>query len=331
MAAILVSGARGFLGQAVCEALLAAGERVVAHDRKPPSAEGVDHAGRLHPVTGDLADRAQLAELVSNHDCEGIIHTAWCWSGPLDADNEIGYRNVIGICLEKGLRRCILTGTAGIYGDTPGLITEEMDLVCKAPHRLYIAQKVQLHVTVEQLFARYPGVFASLVPGGPVYGPEMRGSYENRWPLFEAAQAAATGEPFILAQGGDQTAEYTHVDDVARGMVLAYRAKSLRHAAYHVSTAARISTRAIVETLQDLRPSFRAEVSGGLAAPGEAPDGHLRGALSYARAETEFGYAPQIDLRSGLESVLEWLEGSLRRKEPADTTSTLSHNHGVDH
>ena len=135
----------------------------------------------------------------------------------------------------------------------------------------------------------------------------MKGSYENRWPLFELARAAARGESIDWPHGGDQLAEYIHVEDVARGVLLAYSCPVMEHGLYHVSFGRKISTLELADVLRRLAPDSDIRVGPGRAPKGHAPEGHDRGPLSYSRAKHEFGYQPIVTLEDGMEGVYAWL------------------------
>jgi dihydroflavonol-4-reductase len=123
----LVTGAAGFIGGHVVEALTAAGAEVRAFDRAaPPEAPGVE------PIAGDLLDRAALARALDG--CDAVFHLAALYSydradaAAMDAINVEGTRRLLDAAARGGARRRIVhTSSCGTCGPVRGRAATEKD------------------------------------------------------------------------------------------------------------------------------------------------------------------------------------------------------------
>jgi UDP-glucuronate 4-epimerase len=143
MDGVLVTGARGMVGQAVAARLAASGVRVVAHDRVAGPPAGDASIG----VQGDLRDVHALYRVLRAHAVDTVIHAGGI-SGPMllrDDPFQVCEVNVIAsVALIEaaracGVRRFVYLSSAAAYGDTPrGPVPEDAPL---RPKDVYGASK----------------------------------------------------------------------------------------------------------------------------------------------------------------------------------------------
>jgi len=130
---VLVTGSSGFLGQRLIRALLDRGslttstgaveaiDRILLLDAINTPAPPIDP--RVHTVTGDVADRAQLEALV-DPDTASIFHLAAVVSGGAEADFDLGMRvnlqatqHLLEICRARAHRpKFVFTSSVAVYG-----------------------------------------------------------------------------------------------------------------------------------------------------------------------------------------------------------------------
>jgi dihydroflavonol-4-reductase len=212
----LVTGATGFVGRAVVEALLARGREVRVLARRPghPSLQGLD----VEAVRGDLTEPASLAAAV--RDCSRLFHVAadyrlWVPDpARMYGTNVAGTRSLLQAALEAGLERVVYTSTVGALGNpgdgTPG--TEDTpvslaDMVGHYKRSKFLAEQVALEFAARGL----PLVVVN--PSTPV-GP---------WD----ARPTPTGQMIVDFLKGkmpaflDSGLNLIHVWDVAQGHLLA--------------------------------------------------------------------------------------------------------------
>lgn len=216
MTKTLVTGATGFVGRAVAEALLDQGRTVRVLARKPQHRALQDLA--VEVVKGDLTDPASLQEALQG--CARLFHVAadyrlWVPDPPtMYAINVEGTRNLLRLALEAGLERVVYTSTVGTLGNpgdgTPGSEETPVSLADMVGH--YKKSKFQ----AEQVALEYAGQGLPVVlvnPSTPV-GP---------WDV----RPTPTGQMIVDFLNGkvpafvDSGLNLIHVRDVAEGHILA--------------------------------------------------------------------------------------------------------------
>lgn len=310
MSDILITGGAGFLGKNLCSVLSKNNNHIISYDIKDPSSINNTYNKNCVYIQGDLLDKKKLQKVVIEHDINGIIHAGWAWnSNHLSriSVNVNSYLNLAKLAIDYSMKRFVFISSAAIYGNISKDILEGTPFVCNNIKRLYPTEKMMLTTLTMNLALKYPNMFTCLIPGGPIYGPGMRGGYENEWPLYKLIKACSQKKSINWPKGGDQSAEYIHIDDVTRGIRLAYFASTLSHGLYHISYGRKWTTFDIVNAIHSFLPDADLKVGHGLAPQGKAPDDHHRGPLLYERAYDEFNYRPHIDLKDGLKSVYKWL------------------------
>jgi nucleoside-diphosphate-sugar epimerase len=215
MSRYFVTGATGFVGGRVAAQLREAGHHVVALVRDPARAGALAGIG-VELVRGDVTDRATLAAPM--RDADGVFHIAgWYKIGARDPQegeriNVDGTRNVLEVMRELRIPRGVYTSTLAVYGDTHGRRVDESHRYDGPFASAYDLTKWRAHHVVAAPMMR-SGLPLVIVQPGLVYGPGDTSSVRTtliqyltrRLPLVPAGVAYS----------------WAHIDDVARGHVLA--------------------------------------------------------------------------------------------------------------
>ena len=118
---VLVTGATGFIGSAVCLRLALLGHEVNALYRDARLLATIDHPS-IHPIQGDITNRDEV--LAAMQGCGGCIHLAaiakpWAkQKNVFEAVNVDGTKNVFAAAVDAGLKRVVFTSTASVFGPT---------------------------------------------------------------------------------------------------------------------------------------------------------------------------------------------------------------------
>jgi len=226
---ILVTGAAGFIGYHVCEALLARGELVVGLDNLNPYYDPALKAARLerlerHPafqfIRADIADRDAVEGLFSDFPIDRVIHLAaqpgvrHSIHHPHDycSANLQGFLNVLEGCRSKKVAHLVYASSSSVYGlnDAPYSVKDPVD----HPLSLYAATK-----KANELMAHsYSHLYAIPCTGlrfFTVYGPWGRPDMAA-W-IF--AESLLEVRPIRLFNHGAMERDFTHIDDVVDGLV----------------------------------------------------------------------------------------------------------------
>jgi nucleoside-diphosphate-sugar epimerase len=246
---VLVTGATGFVGRAVVDALLVEGHDVHGLVRDPVRAAALGHAGvTLHP--GDMLDAASYRPLVGG--MEAVVHTAQlAVGGRFTSRNARRIRDadhlMTGVladaCQESGARLVYTSGCFN-HGDRGDEWITETDPFRPSPLGVGHAAEV------ESLRRRHrdDGLDVVVVSPGFVYGPGG---------LFVSAfyDQAVRGRLRVIGRG-DNHWSAVHVEDLARVYAAAV-SRAPSGAEYHAVDGAPLTLRTLVDTLTDAMGSAR--------------------------------------------------------------------------
>jgi nucleoside-diphosphate-sugar epimerase len=202
---ILVTGSAGLLGRHVTTLLEAAGDEVRTFDLRDAPHQ-------------DIRDPKELARAMEGVD--GVIHLAavsrvvWAQKDPAltEAVNHGGLRNVLKAAASRAHRPWILFASSReVYGEQAHLPVAETAPL--GPLNVYARSKVAGEVLMGE--ARDQGLVANVARLSNVYGC-VDDHHDRVVPAF--ARGAATASALRL-EGSDNMFDFTHVDDVARGIV----------------------------------------------------------------------------------------------------------------
>lgn len=215
---VLVTGANGFIGSALTRALVEDGHEVVAMI-EPGSDDSNLEGLKVDKVAGDIRDEPAVRSAVDG--CRGVFHVAALYRfwAPDDrlfySVNVGGTRNVMTAARQAGVRKVVYTSTVGTLGlhDGDGLSNEE---AYPDVSHLFGAYKRSKYVAEhEVLKAAAQGCPVSIVMPTFPLGPGDRGPTPSGRLVLDFLNGRIPG--YV-----DTVLNTVHVDDVARGHVLAY-------------------------------------------------------------------------------------------------------------
>jgi nucleoside-diphosphate-sugar epimerase len=214
---IFMTGATGFVGGALVRQLVDQGDQVTALVRDPGQAADLAKLG-IRLATGDITDKDSMRPAMAGAD--GVYHVAGWYKVGVGAPDEAyainvqGTRNVLELMAELGVAKGVYTSTLAANGDTNGLVLDEEHLFEGYPVTLYDRTKRQAHAEVAAPMMKN-GLPLVVVLPGIVYGPGDTG------PTGDALRDYLAGDlPTLPTRAA---ACWAHVDDVARGHILAMK------------------------------------------------------------------------------------------------------------
>jgi nucleoside-diphosphate-sugar epimerase len=313
MARWLVTGGAGFIGSAIVHRLAADGETVRVLDDfstgRKANLRGLPPA-RVKVQAGDLRRRADVAQAVRG--AEYVLHLAAIPSVPRSLKDPAATTavNVLGtvILLEEArkagtVKRVVLASSSSVYGDAPTLPkVESMPLLPLSP---YAASKAAME-GYARAFSASHGLEATVLRYFNVFGPRQdpNGAYAAVIPRF--FHAILRGQKPVVYGDGNQTRDFTFVDNVVEANLRAARAPRAAGETLNVACGERVTILGLA--------SMIAETLGTTTAPRLEPGraGEVRHSLADVdRMETVLGFRPPVDLRRGLALAADWYRSTL--------------------
>lgn len=271
---VLVTGAAGFLGAALCEALLSRGFSVLALDVAEPDRRLGALRGRLEFVSGDVRDRALVSSLVARSSRVAHLAAVVGVDDYVQRPSEVfdvnvqGTRSVFDACLEHRVP-VLFSSTSEIYGRNPGLLHEEAATVLGPTSHARWVYAVSKLAGEHMAFAlARAGLCFTIVRYFNVYGPLMDAPGRGRV-LAKFIGALQKNEPLTLVDGGEAVRSFCWIDDAVeatqRLLLGLDEGASFASKAVNVGRSEPVTIRALAELVLSLsRPS-----PGTVDVPGE--------------------------------------------------------------
>lgn len=287
---VLVTGASGFVGGAVIRALRQAGAQVTVIDRVPFPASGVSS------LVGDLADQ-RVRDAAVTEGLTGIVHLAAATSVLRSVEDPAGVyeenvavtAGLLELARARGVGRFLLSSTNAVVGDVRSeTIREDTPLRPLTP---YGATKAACEMLMSAYAGSY-GMATCALRFTNIYGPGM--SHKDSF-VARLMRAARLGGTVQIYGDGTQRRDFVHVDDVVRGLLLAWE---LRRVGPLIVGSGRSIT--VLEVLDAAR-----RVTGCPLPAEHIPPkpGEMPAVIVDITRARELGYEPAVDLESGLVST----------------------------
>jgi len=320
---ILVTGSAGFIGHAVCAALLSRGEAVVGLDNfngyYDPSLKrdriervrGLPAAGRFDQIEEDLANRSAVDALLARFRPRRIVHLAaqagvrYSFEHPeaYVQSNLVGFVNLLEAARrDGGIEHFVYASSSSVYGGNqkvPFSIADRVD----DPISLYAATK-RANELIAQVYALQFGLRLTGLRYFTVYGPWGR---PDMAPV-KFARALLEGRPIEVYGHGAMQRDFTYIDDIVAGTLAALddtrHFGQVPHRLYNLGNSHPEPLMRFIETL------------GRIA--GKTPDLQLRpmqpGDVRATSADIEattrdLGWRPTTAIEDGLPPMFEWCRG----------------------
>ena len=292
MKKVVVTGGAGFIGSHLSEALLAKGYEIhVVDNLANGRREDVPDGAVFHEL--DVLDTEKLLPIVSGADT--VFHLAALPRVPFSYDHPVeshranidGTFSVLMASRNGKVRRVVYAASSSSYGDQDTLpFTEDMR---PAPMSLYSFQKL-VGEEYARLFSENYGLETVSLRFFSVYGSRMRpdGGYALALPKF--LQCVKEGVACPVTGDGEQTRDFTHVQDVVRACMSAMDAPTVgKGEVINIAAGRNISINALVALI------------GGTAEyipkrPADAKDTYG----SNAKARALLAWSPEISLEEGV-------------------------------
>lgn len=312
---VLITGAGGFIGSHLAEALLDGGAKVRAFvrytSRKDPGLLRQlhpDNFARLEIITGDLRDEHAVRGAVK--DCQVVFHLGALISIPYSyyhpvevaSTNFMGTLNILNACRELEVERLVHTSTSEVYGTAREVpINEDHPLQGQSP---YSASKIGADKLAESFFCSYDLPVVTVRPFN-TYGPRQ----SARAVIPTIITQALTGDTIKLGNL-TTTRDFTYVMDTIRGFLCAAEAQGVEGQVFNLGTGEEISIGDLANRIMhQVGKSVRVVEDSDRLRP-EASE-VLRLLSDNSFAVQRLAWKPEFTLDQGLGLTIAWIREHL--------------------
>ena len=319
---VLVTGGASFIGSHLVDALVARGAQVrVVDDLSSGKLENIKHHltnGAIEFVQADLREpgvtRMALKgtdvvfHLAADHGGRGYVDTHQ--AGPASNLHLDGL--VFWEALKAGVEKVVFASSGCVYpnylqGDPDKEIYLTEDLV-KPPYdadNMYGWAKLMGELTLQAYHREY-GLKAASCRYFTVYGPRAK---ENHAVIAMIAKAFVGQNPFEVWGTGEQIRNWTYVDDIVEGTILAAE-KIDDGTAINLGTMERIRVLDAAKMVLEMTGHHARIVTRP-----EMPTGPLNRVADNRLAKELLGWEPKVSFREGLKRTIEWYFANKDREQ----------------
>ena len=302
----LVTGGAGFIGSHLVRTLIARNKSVRILDNfitgKRQNLDELIPSVEL--VEGDIRSLDKCRKAVRGIDC--VLHQAALPSvqrsiqdpAMTNAINITGTLNMLVAAQAAGVRRFVFASSSSVYGNDKGLPKKEGNE--GTPLSPYAVSK-QAGEHYCRLFSLINGMETICLRYFNVFGPRQDPSsqYSAAIPLF--ITRIMNGESPIVYGDGEQSRDFTYVDNIVAANILASEAQKVSGETVNIACGERLSINSLLGLINsalgtDVPPVYAA------SKPGEI----LHSIADISKARKILGYAPMVSHREGLERTIAW-------------------------
>ncbi|MBI5183995.1 MAG: SDR family oxidoreductase [Nitrospinae bacterium] len=302
----LITGGAGFIGSNITRRLVAEGYNVrildnFATGRRENIADLID---KIDLIEGDIRDITTVK--ISVKEIDYILHQAASPSvmrsiiDPISTNNVNinGTLNILIAARDEGVKRVVYASSSSVYGDTPTLPkNEDMEKNPLSPYAItklvgeYYCKVFLNLYGVETVSLRYFNIF------GPRQDPNSQ--YAAVIPIFINALIKNTPPPIF--GDGEQSRDFTYVDNAVRANIDACFAKDVGGEVFNIACSESFTLNHLLDQLKKI---MNKEVKPNYLSPRK---GDIRHSLAdISKGKRLLGYNPDVHFHEGLKRTVEW-------------------------
>ncbi len=302
----LVTGGAGFIGSHLVEGLLQRGvETRVLDNFATGRRENLAHvAQNVEILDGDVRNLTSVRSALRGVDV--VFHQAALPSversvkNPLESNevNITGTLNVLVAARDAGVQRVVCAASSSAYGDSP--VLPKVETMSPEPLSPYAVSKLACEQYM-RVFWRLYGLSAIALRYFNVFGPRQDPTTQYAGVIAKFVDCALDGKPYPVHGDGEQSRDFSYVDNVVRANLLAAEVELKDASVVNIACGARITLNQLIALLNELTGQ-KLPAQYLPARAGDVRHSHA----NIARAAELLDYAPTVDVREGLRRTLEW-------------------------
>jgi UDP-glucuronate 4-epimerase len=314
---LFVTGGAGFIGSHLCERLLKDGADIICLDNydsfydkkiKIENIQLLKNHSKFVFIEGDIRDRELVKEIFAKNDIGVVFHlAAKAGVRPSIEQPDVYYDvnvngtlNVLEAMKKSSVKKMIFASSSSVYGNSPNVPFAETD-PCITPISPYAATKRASELLCHSYHHLYSmDIFC--LRFFTVYGPRQRPDLA----IHKFSDLIIHGKPITYYGEGDTKRDYTFIDDIIDGIILATE-KVSGFRTINLGESRTVSLKEMVETLEEVIGK-KAIIQRLPIQPGDVN-------ITYAdltSAREILGYSPQWSFRDGIEQFIKWKRKQLQ-------------------
>lgn len=320
----LITGAAGFIGSNLVEALLRQNHHVTGLDNFSTGHQrNLDEVQTLVTpaqwanftfIKGDIRDLPTCTRACTGKDV--VLHQAALGSVPrsladpitTNENNITGFLNILTAARDAGVNRLVYAASSSTYGDHPGLPKKEA--VIGSPLSPYAVTKY-VNELYADVFARCYGFPSIGLRYFNIFGrrQDPEGAYAAVIPKW--IKAMIHNEPVHINGDGETSRDFCYIDNAVQANLLAATTQNpgALNQVYNVAVGERTTLNQLYETLKTLLAPHHPHLADAAPEYRDFRPGDVRHSLAdIAKAETLMGYTPTHRIGQGLAEAMTWYE-----------------------
>jgi len=310
----VVTGGAGFIGSNTVDELVKRGHSVVVLDDLSSGKEEnlTEIRNKITLIKGSITDIEVVRKAM--HEAEYVLHLAARTSVPRSVKDPIesnrinidGTLNVLVAARDAKVKRIVFAASSSAYGETPTL--PKVETMQPAPISPYGVTKF-VGALYLQTFGRCYGLENVSLRYFNVFGPRQDPGSPYSGVLAKLCTAALEETQPVIFGDGEQTRDFTYVDNAVQANLLAFEAPNASGRVFNVGVGGRVSLNTVIELLS--------KISGTpMEAKHDPPrDGDIRDSQADITQARDFlGYNPQVDFEEGLRRTFDWYKTTAQAK-----------------
>jgi UDP-glucose 4-epimerase len=306
MATYLVTGGGGFIGSHIVEKLVRCGETVRVLDNfstgKRDNLKSLESEVEL--IEGDVRSYHIVIEAVRGVDY--ILHQAALPSVPRSLQdpitttevNVIGTLNILNAAVSAGVKRVICASSSSVYGNSEVLPKREE--MVPSPLSPYAASKLSGEYYCK-VFSNALGLETVCLRYFNVFGPNQDPTSQYSAVIPKFITLMKTGKSPVIYGDGEQSRDFTYVDNVVTANLLACRTEGISGDVFNCACSNRVTLNQLVDTLNGL---LGASIKPIYERPRIGDVRHSYADIS--KAQRILDYSPDVSFLDGLRNTIAW-------------------------
>ncbi|NPV50433.1 MAG: SDR family oxidoreductase [Candidatus Methanofastidiosum sp.] len=304
---IVVTGGAGFIGSNIVHSIYKDNEVTVIDDISTGNFENIVdlvEEKSINFVKGSITDLRILQECFS--DVDYVLHQAAIPSVPRSVKNPIatnkanigGTLNVLVAARDSNVEKVVFASSSSVYGDTPTL--PKIENMCPSPLSPYAISKLCGENYCKVFYEIY-GLRTTSLRYFNVYGPRQNPKSEYAAVIPRFISSIMKGSPIDIYGDGDQTRDFTFVEDVVNANLLSCESKKSDGKTLNIAGGKRISVNDLSQKIAKML-GIEVEIIYRERREGDVKDSLAD--ISLARALID--YTPKYSLDNGLKKTVEF-------------------------